>query len=82
MQVGVRIDYKVLRRIKPEAARRAVLEYLSSCNHNVAQTARAFGVTRATVYAIRDKAREGDLADRPKRPHRQPLRHHLRWRSE
>ena len=72
MQTGVRIDYKVLRRIKPEAARRAVLEYLFSCNHNVAQTARTFGVTRATVYAIRDKAREGSLADRPKTPHRQP----------
>jgi len=72
MQPGVHIDYKVLRRINPEAARRAVLEYLSSCNHNVAQTGRAFGITRATVYAILDKAREGDLTDRPKTPHRQP----------
>ena len=72
MHSGVRIDYKTLRKINPETARRAVLEYLASCGRNIAQTVRAFGVTRATVYAICHKEREGDLTDRPKMPHRQP----------
>jgi transposase-like protein len=50
------------------------LDYLASCDHSVAQTARAFGLTRVTVYAICRKEREGDLADRPKTPLRQPRR--------
>lgn len=72
MQVGVRIEYKVLRKINPAAARRAVLEYLYSCGHNVTATARAFGISRSVVYAILTKEREGNLGDRPKTPHRQP----------
>ena len=66
------IDYKKLRRINPQAARQAVLEYLASVNRNVAATARAFGLTRPVVYDILRKAREGDLSDRSKAPRRQP----------
>lgn len=72
MQPGVRIDYKALRAINPEAARRAVLEYHASAGHNVAATARTFGINRPVVYDIQAKARTGNLEDRPKRPHRQP----------
>src|SRR3990172_3815991 len=38
MQTGVRIDYKVLRAVNPEAARLAVLEYLDSYGHHVLPT--------------------------------------------
>src|SRR3990172_7944458 len=80
MQPGARIDYKTLRRITPEAARRAVLEYLASCGHNIAETARVpstllrtcFGITRPVVYDILAKQQTGDLCDRSKAPHRQP----------
>lgn len=72
MQLGARIDYKTLRKINPEAARRAVLEYLASCDHNIAETARVFGITRPVVYDILTKQREGDLRDRPKAPQHQP----------
>src|SRR3972149_4476056 len=66
------IDYKRLRRINPQAARQAVLEYLASAHGNVAATARAFGITRPVVYDILAKARSGDLGDRPKIPRHQP----------
>ena len=66
------IDYKRLRRINPQAARQAVLEYLASVNGNVAATARAFSITRPVVYDILAKARSGDLGDRPKIPRHQP----------
>ncbi len=46
MQPGALIDYKALRAINPAPARRAVLEYLASSNHNIAHTAQAFGITR------------------------------------
>ena len=72
MQPGARIDYKTLRRINPEAARCAVLEYLAACGHNVTETARTFGITRPVVYAILAKQRDGDLGDRSRAPHRQP----------
>jgi putative transposase len=68
------IDYKRLRRINPEAARQAVLEYLASVDGNIAATARAFGITRPVVYDILAKARSGDLRDRPRTPQRQPRR--------
>jgi len=61
-----------LRRINAAAARRAVLEYLASCGHNIAATARVFGITRPVVYDILAKQRQGNLADRPKAPQRQP----------
>jgi transposase len=68
------IDYKNLRRIDPEAARRAVLDYLSSVDGNVSATARAFGVQRSVVYDIQRRARAGSLADRSYVPHRQPVK--------
>jgi len=72
MHTGARIDYKTLRRINAEAARRAVLEYLASCGHNIAATARVFGITRPVVYDILAKQLQGNLADRPQAPQRQP----------
>ena len=64
MQPGARIDYKTLRRINPEAARQAVLEYLASCGHNIAETARVFGITRPVVYDILAKQQTGDPSTR------------------
>ena len=72
MSPGARIDYKTLRQINPEAARKAVLEYLKSNGGNKAEAARVFGVNRTVVYDILKKASEGDLQDRSKRPKHQP----------
>ena len=44
-----RIDYKELRGISPEAARRAVLEYLRTNKGNICQTARLFGINRPVL---------------------------------
>ena len=74
MNPGPLIDYKQLRRINPQAARQAVLEYLNAQGGNIAGTARAFGVNRPVVYDILGKAAAGDLRDRPKTPRRQPRR--------
>ena len=74
MKLGHHIDYKALRNISPEAARRAVMEYLASNGGNVSETARVFGIQRAVVYDILKKEREGDLTDRDKAPQRQPRR--------
>jgi putative transposase len=68
----VQIPYKELRKLNPEAARRAVLEYLKASGHNVAETARLFGINRPVVYDILRKEGEGDLGDRSKTPRRQP----------
>jgi len=65
------IDYKSLREFNPEAARRAVLEYLKT-NPNISKTAEMFGITRAVVYDIRKKEGEGDLGDRSRAPKHQP----------
>ena len=72
MEIGTRIDYKALRKINPEAARKAVLEYLMTNNHNIANTARVFGINRTVVYDILRKEKEGDLKDRPRTPKHQP----------
>lgn len=72
MNPGPLIDYKQLRRISPQTARQAVLEYLRSKGGKIAQAARAFGINRTVVYDILRKQGEGNLADRPKAPHRQP----------
>ena len=64
MSPGARIDYKTLRQINPEAARKAVLEYLKTNGDNKADAARVFGVNRTVVYDILKKASEGDLRDR------------------
>jgi transposase len=72
LPIGRRIEYKELRKINPEAARRAVLEYLKSNSVNISEAARVFGVTRPVIYDILSKQRQGDLKDRSKRPRRQP----------
>ena len=62
------INYKQLRKISPEAARTAVLNYLFSNSHNVTQTARTFGLQRMVVYDIIKKSKKGNLQDRSKAP--------------
>jgi len=52
METGARIDYKKLRRINPEAARQAVLEYLKTNNRNISNAARVFSVNRPVIYDI------------------------------
>jgi len=69
---GIRIDYKELRKINPEAARQAVIEYLKTNGHNIADTAKVFGINRPVVYDILKKNKEGDLKDRPRIPKHQP----------
>ena len=69
-----KIDYKQLRKINPEAARRAVLEYLGSNGHNISQVALIFGINRTVVYDILRKEREGNLKDRSRTPANQPRR--------
>jgi transposase len=69
-----KIDYKQLRAINPEAARKAVLEYLKTNNHNIANAARVFGINRPVVYDILKKEKEGDLKDRSRRPKNSPHR--------
>src|SRR3972149_3402987 len=74
MQPGPRIDYKALRKVNPETARQAVLEYLKSVGKNVAETARVFGINRPVVYDILRKEKSGSLADRSRAPHTCPTR--------
>jgi len=69
-----KIDYKQLRKINPEAARQAVVEYLKTNNHNVSEAAFIFGINRAVVYDIIRRSEEGDLKDRSKIPKHQPRR--------
>lgn len=64
----MKIDYKSLRKINPEAARMAVLEYLKANGGNVAEVARIFGIQRPVIYDILRKQGEGDLTDRSKAP--------------
>jgi len=72
MKHGLRIDYKSLRKINPETARLAVLEYLKTNKHNIAQASRVFGINRSVVYDILNKEKEGNLKDRSKAPKYQP----------
>ena len=67
-----RIDDKELRKINPEAARKAVLEYLKTNEANISRTAGLFGINRSVVYNIMRKDEEGDLKDRSKVPKYQP----------
>ncbi len=66
------IDYKELRGVNPQAARRAVLEYLKTNAGNITQAAQFFGITRSVVYDIINKDHEGDLRDRSRAPKHQP----------
>ena len=72
MHPGPRINYKALRKISPETARTAVLEYLMTNDNNVADAARVFGINRSVVYDILKKQAEGDLTDRSRKPKHQP----------
>lgn len=79
MNLGPRIDYKGLRRVNPEAARMAVIEYLKTNGGNIADTARVFGIQRPVVYDILKKEKEGNLKDRPTGfLTTRPTRHQLR----
>ncbi|MEW6663650.1 MAG: helix-turn-helix domain-containing protein [Thermodesulfobacteriota bacterium] len=69
---AIRTDYKKLRKINPEAARRAVLDYLETNNQNISDAAASFGINRTVVYDIIRRSREGALRDRPRVPKRQP----------
>ncbi|MDP3758405.1 MAG: hypothetical protein Q8Q86_01690 [Candidatus Daviesbacteria bacterium] len=68
MPKNTQINYKSLRKINPEAARTAVLDFLSSNKGNIAKTAKAFGIQRVTVYDILKKKQEDNLKDRSKAP--------------
>lgn len=72
MNPGRRIDYKTLRKVDPETARLAVLEYLRTNEGNISDAARVFGINRTVVYDILKKEFEGDLKDRSRVPHHQP----------
>jgi len=67
-----KIDYKVLRKIDPVAARTAVLEYLKTNGGNITAAAEVFGINRPVVYDILKKEAEGNLADRSKAPKHSP----------
>ncbi len=69
-----KIDYKQLRKVNPEAARFAVLEYLKTNDHNISQIAQIFSINRAVVYNTLRKEKEEDLKDRSRTPHHQPRR--------
>ncbi len=48
MNPGHRIDYKALRKVNPETARLAVLEYLKSNGGNISHAARGAKLTKLT----------------------------------
>lgn len=64
----VRINYKTLRAINAEAARVAVIEYLSSNNRNISEAAKVFSVQRNVIYSILKKQKTGRLQDSAKAP--------------
>ena len=64
----ININYKLIRKLSPEAARVAVLQYLSSNGHNISDCARVFNIQRVTVYDILKKSQQSDLKDRSKAP--------------
>lgn len=72
MKSTIHISYKELRKTSPEAARKAVIEYLKSNGGNVAEAARVFEINRPVVYNILGKEEEGNLKDRSKEPINQP----------
>jgi len=63
-----RIDYRSLRKVNPQAARWAVLEYLKNNKGNISEAVRIFGIQRVVVYDILKKKREGNLKDRSRAP--------------
>jgi transposase-like protein len=69
-----KINYHILRRINPEAARLAVIEYLSTNKGNISEAARVFGMQRTVVYDILKKKTEGDLKDHSRAPLHSPYK--------
>jgi transposase len=63
MKLGIHLDYKELRGISPQAARRAILQVLKSVDGNVAETARLLHTTRKTIYKTLRKDEKGSLDD-------------------
>ena len=72
MRSGIHIDYKMLRKINPETARAAVLEYLDSNGGNITDAAYVFSISRPIVYKIIRKKKEGNLQDSSRTPISQP----------
>lgn len=66
---GIHLDYQELRSISPEAARRAILQVLRANRNNVTETAKAFKVTRKTIYKAIKKEKEKNLKDSSKVAH-------------
>ncbi len=64
----LKINYQKLRKVNPEAARIAVLEYLSSNGGNISDCSKVFQINRTVVYDIVEKEKQGDLKDRSKAP--------------
>lgn len=63
MITGIHLDYKELRGISPQAARRAILQVLKSVDGNITETARLLHTTRRTIYKALKKDEEGSLDD-------------------
>jgi len=72
LKSGIHIDYKMLRKISPETARAAVLEYLNSNGGNITDCAYVFGINRPIVYKTIRKRNEGNLRDSSRTPLHQP----------
>jgi len=72
LKSGIHIDYKMLRKISPEAAREAVLEYLNSNGGNISDCASVFSISRPIVYKAIRKKKEGSLQDSSRTPLSQP----------
>jgi len=71
---GIHLDYKELRGISPQAARRAILQVLKSVDKNVTETARLLHTTRRTIYKALKKDEEGNLDDSSTAPKTVPNR--------
>lgn len=63
MLTGIHLDYKELRGISPQAARRAILQVLKATGGNVAETAMLLHTTRRTIYKALKKGADGNLDD-------------------
>jgi hypothetical protein len=59
----VSIDYKALKKVNAEVARKEVA-YLNAAS--VSSAARLFGITREVVYSVISREQDGDLKDRPR----------------
>jgi hypothetical protein len=74
MITGIHLDYKELREISPQAARRAILQVLKSVDGNVAECARLLHTTRRTIYKALKKDTAGNLNDSSTAPKNVPNR--------